>query len=105
MRAEAQVCSAQHFGQRLGLTFAVHARQGRVSFGQQHGIAVKLVVVNDLDVRDFRHGCSEHQKVIIVRRTLELAADVDDYQIMSGVFDFPVGQPPLSQQFRAPISK
>src|SRR5271157_5763094 len=88
----------ERFGQRLGLAFAVDARQGRMPFGQQHGVAVELVVVNNLDVRDFRHRRLEHQKIIIVSRTFELAADVDDHQIMAGVFDFPVGQPPLPQQ-------
>ncbi len=70
----------ERFGQRLGLAFAVHARQGRMPFGQQHGVAVELVVVNNLDVRDFRHRRLEHQKIIIVSRTFELAADVDDHR-------------------------
>src|SRR5271157_64204 len=88
----------ERFGQRLELAVPVDARQGRMPFGQQHGVAVELVVVNNLDMRDSCHRGLERQKIIIVRRTLELAADVDDHQIMAGVFDVPVGQPPLPQQ-------
>src|SRR5208337_2308274 len=53
----------EQFGQRLGLAVPVDARQGRMPFGQQHGVAVELVVVHNLDMRDFRHRRLEHQMI------------------------------------------
>ena len=70
--------------------------------GQQGSITEQLVIVHDLDVCHPHHACPEEQKIIIVRRAFEFAADIDDHQIMTGILDLTIGQPTLAEQLCSP---
>jgi beta-lactamase class A len=89
--------SPQDHRQGLRLAIAVDARQRRMALGQQDAVAEDVILVDDLDVGHPRDGGAHGQQVVVVRRLLELAADIDDHQEMAGILDLPVGDPPTAE--------
>ena len=84
-------------GKACGLSLAVDARQRRMALGQQHAVAQDLVLVHDLDVSHLRDRRAHGQDVVVLRRPLELATDVDDHQEVTAVLDLAIRDAPLAE--------
>ena len=91
---------SQDLRQGLRLALAVDARQRRVAFGKQHAVTQDLVLVHDLDMGDPRYRGAHGQHVVVISGPLEFAADVDDHQEMSRVFDLAIGDPAVAEHLR-----
>jgi arylsulfatase A-like enzyme len=52
----------------------------------------------DLAVRHLGDGGSQGQQIVVLRRLLELAADVDDDEVIPGVLDLAIREPALAEQ-------